>query len=175
MSTRSERSEAIDFLENEIKDASGVYLTDFHKINVEKINSFRTNLRETGSKYIVVKNSLAQIAMERCGFEKLVPFVKGPIGLAISNEDGVQPAKAIKKFKKDYPKLLEIKGAVVDGTLYDASEIKRLADIPSREILLSQFASCLCSPLSSFAGALNGMLTKFVGTLEAVKNKKSEQ
>lgn len=175
MATQKERTESIATLEQEFKGAKGIYMTDFNKINVEKITQFRRNLRNCGTKYIVVKNSLARIALERCGLNELTPFIKGPLGVAVTKKDGISPAKVIRDFKKSNKDLLELKVAYVDGVVFNAQQAERLADLPSREVLLSQLLSCLKAPMTGFAGALNGILSKFVGTLESVKVKKEKE
>ncbi len=172
MSTRSERTEAIAVLEKEFSGATGIYLTDFNKIDVEKITNLRNGLRECGSKYVVVKNTLARIALEKCGFNDVVSHLKGPIGIAVTKEDAVGPAKVIKEFHKKNKDLLELKIASVDGSVFNAEEASAIADLPSKEVLLSQLLSCLNAPMSNFVGALSGVFTKLSGTLEAVKNKK---
>ncbi len=141
MSTQKERTEAIATLEKEFTGATGIYMTDFTNINVEKITKFRADIRNSGGKYLVVKNSLASIAMERCGFTELVPYINGPMGIAITREDAIEPAKVIKDFKKKNKDLLSLKVAYVDGALFNAEQAGKLADLPSREILLSQLLS----------------------------------
>lgn len=172
MVTRTERTKKIEQLEQEFSGASGIYLTDINKINVEKMTAFRRNLREAGASYVVVKNTLARIALEKCGMPDVIPFLKGPVGIAVTKEDATNPAKVIKDFKKENKDLLDLKVAMIEGNVYNAQEATKIAELPSREVLLSQFLSCLNAPMSNFVGALNGIFTKFVGTLEAVKKQK---
>jgi large subunit ribosomal protein L10 len=174
MSTRAERSKTIEGLEELLKDASGIYLTDFSGIDVERITKFRSDLRGTGAKYLVVKNKLARIALERCGKAELGEYLTGPIGIAYSDEDPVGPAKVIRDFKKDNKDLLGLKVAYVEGSLFSAEQASRLADLPSREVLLSQLLSVLKAPMTNLAGSLNGIMTKFVGVLQALKDKQEQ-
>ncbi len=175
MSTRTERTEAIEVLKNEFTGASGIYLTNVNNIKVEKMTMFRKSLRNVGVKYIVVKNTLAQKAFEKCGFNDLIPFLKGPIGIAITKDDATSPSRVIKDFRKENKKLLDIKVAYVEGNLFNAEETNKLADLPGREVLLSQLLSCLNAPMTNFVCSLSGLFTKLVGTLEAVKNKKETE
>lgn len=172
MSTKTERNEAIDYLEKEFTGVSGLYMTDFTGIDVEKITQLRADLRNLNAKYLVVKNSLAKRALEKTGMKEVVPYLKGPTGLALAKDDYVGAAKAIKEFKKKNKNLLEVKIAYVDGNLFSSEEASKLADLPSKEVLLSQLLSCLNAPLANFVGSLNGVFTKLVGTLEAVKKKR---
>lgn len=172
MSTRDERIETIAVLEKEFTGATGIYMTDFTNINVEKLTKFRADMRNSGGKYVIVKNTLARLALEKCGLNDLIPYMSGPIGVAITKEEAIGPAKVIKNFKKSSKNLLEVKIAYVDGTVFSAKETEKLADLPSREVLLSQLLSCLSIPMANFVGTLTSILTRFVGTLEAVKNRK---
>jgi large subunit ribosomal protein L10 len=179
MSTRSERTKSIEVLEKEFKDAKGIYLTDNNKIDVARISKVRVALRKKGMKYIVVKNTLAKIAAEKCGKKELAPYFKGQIGVVVAQQDGMAPAKIIKDFQKEFAKdnkeLLEVKVAYVDGTAFTGKDTARLAEIPSREVLLSQLLGVLSAPMSKFAGTLNGVLTTFAQTLDAVKVKKEKE
>jgi large subunit ribosomal protein L10 len=173
MSTKQERTQTIETLEKEFRQAGGIFLTDINRISVEKISKLRVNFRAKGIKYLVVKNTLARIACERCGKKDIVPYLKGTVGVALAKSEPLSPAKIIKDFQKDNKDLLEIKVAYVDGTLFGMQDALRLADVPSREILLSQLLGCLQAPIANLAGTLNGVLTAFAGTLESLKNQKS--
>jgi large subunit ribosomal protein L10 len=175
MSTKIERNEQIKVLEKEFDGATGIYMTDFSKITVQDITTFRSNLREAGSKYIVVKNSLAGIALKKNGKEELCSFLKGPIGLAITKNDNIGPAKVIRDFQKNNKGLMDVKASYIDNTVFSSEDTLKLADLPNKEILLSQLLSCLKAPLSNFVGSLNGIFTKLTGTLEAVKNRKESE
>ena len=175
MSTRTERTAAIDQLEKEFSEATGIYLTDFNGIDVGKITKFRSELRAQNINYIVVKNTLARIALERCGKSEMNEYFKGPIGVAVTKEEATAPARVIKDFKKEFKDLLGVKVAYLDGSLFSSEQIEVLANLPSREVLLAQFLSCLQAPIANFAGALNNIMGKFVGVLDAVKNKKESE
>jgi large subunit ribosomal protein L10 len=172
MSTKQERTKSIEFLETEFRQAGGIYLTDINRISVEKINKLRVNFRKKGIKYLVVKNTLAKIACERCGKKDIVPYLKGTVGVAFSTNEPLSPAKIIKDFQKENKDLLEIKVAFVDGALFGMQDALRLADIPPREVLLAQLLGTLQAPMANLAGTLNGILVKFAGTLESLKKQK---
>lgn len=175
MSTRSEKTEAIATLEKEFSEATGIYMTDFTNINVEKMTKFRADMRSSGGRYIVVKNTLARIALEKCGLNQLIPYLDSPIGVAITRGDAIGPAKVIREFGKKNKNLLDLKVAYIDGNLFSGDEAAKIAALPSREVLLSEILSCLSSPMSNFVGALNEILAKFVRTLNAVLNKKESE
>jgi len=172
MSTRNERTAVIDKLENEFGKSGGIFVADNDKISVEKITQLRVSFRKAGIKYIVVKNTLAQNAAKRVGKEGIIPFFKGPTGVAIAGDESTAPAKIIRDFQKENKDLLALKAAFVDGMVFSGEDALRLADIPSREVLLSQLLGCLQAPMGNFVGSLAGIFTKLVGTLDAVKTQK---
>ncbi|MBN1307939.1 MAG: 50S ribosomal protein L10 [Chitinispirillaceae bacterium] len=175
MSTRTQRTAVIEALENDFRKARGIFLTDNHKINVEKVTQLRANFRRAGVRYTVVKNKLAQSAMQRVGREELTPFFKGPTAVALSKSEGTAPAKIIRDFQKENKDLLQFKIACVDGVVLNACDALRLADLPGREVLLAQVLGCLQAPLGKFAGSLSGILTKLVGVLTALNDKKASR
>lgn len=175
MSTRAERTEIIEELEKNFKEANGIFLADNNKINVEKITKLRSDFRNAGVRYIVVKNKLAQTAAKRIGKDELAEHFSGPTGMAITTGDGTVPAKIIKDFQKENKNLLGIKVAVVDGSIFSPEDAARLADLPSREELLSQLLGCLEAPMSKLVGSLSGVFNKLTGTLTALKDKKASE
>jgi large subunit ribosomal protein L10 len=173
MSTRNERTAVIDELEADFKNAKGIYITDNNKITVEVVTRLRSELRKSGVHYIVVKNTLAKEACKRVGIAGLDPHFKGPTAVAVAPNDSTAPAKILRNFRKELKDLLEVKAAYVDGTLFSGADADKLADLPSREALMSQLLGVMKAPIGNMAGALSGILTKFVGTLDAVKEKKA--
>jgi large subunit ribosomal protein L10 len=172
MSTKAERTLAIEKLEKEFSGAAGIYLADNNKISVAQVTKLRVAVRKQGMRFIVVKNSLARVAASRCGKEPITGFFKGPTAVIVARLDSCAPARVIRDFQKENKDLLAVKAAFVDGSLFSAAEVLKLADIPSREVLLAQFLGCLKQPMTRLAGSLSGIITKLAGTLEAVKDKK---
>ncbi|NLL15076.1 MAG: 50S ribosomal protein L10 [Fibrobacter sp.] len=174
MSTKAERTADIEFLEKEFQEATGIFLADNNKINVEKTTKLRSDLRKNGIQFIVVKNTLAKIACSRVGKDDLIPHFKGPTAVAVTRNEGTVPAKIIRDFQKENKDLLGLKIAYVEGSVFKGDDAIKLADLPSREVLLSQLLGCLQAPMGKFAGVLNSFLSKFVGTLNALKEKKEQ-
>lgn len=172
MLTRSERTSVIEELEKEFGGAKGIYVTNNHKITVEAVTKLRNELRKNGIRFIVVKNTLAKEACKKVGITSLDSYFKGPTAVAVAPKDGAVPAKILRDFRKEYKDLLEIKAAYVDGSVFVGEQASRLADLPSREVLLAQLLGVLKAPVGGMAGVLSGVLTKFVRTLDAVKEKK---
>jgi large subunit ribosomal protein L10 len=175
MFTRAERNGKIEALEGMFGKALGIYLTDINRIDVGRITQLRRELRKEGFQYLVVKNKLAQIALERCGKTDIASFLQGPIGVVFADEDATAPARVLRDFQRDNKNLLEVKAIYVEGALLPGSECTRLADIPSREVLVAQLLSCLQSPVQKMATSLSGILSKFANALEQVRAQKESQ
>ena len=171
MSTKAERTASIERLEKEFKEARGIYLADNNKINVAQVTKLRANLRKKGMRFLVVKNTLAKAAAKKSGKDSIESYFNGPTAVLIATTDAAAPAKLIKDFQKDNKDLLTVKAAYVDGTFFNADQVLKLADIPSREVLLAQLLGCFKAPMGNLAGVLSGILVKFVRTLDALKEK----
>ena len=172
MLTKIERTQKIEELENEFKEARGIYLTDNNRITVAQVTKLRSDIRKKGMRFVVVKNSLAKAAAKRCGKDSIESYFKGPTAVVLARDNAAAPAKTIKDFQKDHKDLLTVKAAYVDGALFNSAQVLQLADLPSREVLLAQFLGCLKQPASNLAGVLSSIITKFARTLDALKEKK---
>lgn len=148
------KKEEVSKLAEQIKDAKLVLLTDYRGINVADVTALRTELRNLNSDYKVIKNNITKRALKENGIEGLDEVLEGPTAVIMTNEDYLEPTKAIYNFCKnnDYYK---IKGGVVDGKVMTAEEIITLAKLPSRQDLLSMLAGGLLATISKFAIALD--------------------
>ena len=150
----NQKKEEVSALAAKMKDAKIILLTDYRGINVEDVTNLRTQLRNTNSEYKVIKNNITKRALAECGIEGLEDKLTGPTAVIISNEDYLEPAKAIYKFSKDND-YYKIKGGVVEGKVMTAEEIITLAKLPSKETLLSMLAGALLGNISKLAVALD--------------------
>ena len=142
-----------------IKDAQSVVLVDYRGLTVEQDTRLRKELREAGVTYKVYKNTMMNFAFKGTEFEALAPYLEGPSAVAISTTDATAPARILQKFAKTADKL-EIKGGVVEGLVYDAAGMAKIAAIPSREELLSKLLGSLQSPITNFARVMNQLAEK---------------
>lgn len=142
-----------------IKDAQSVVLVDHRGLTVEQDTQLRRALREAGVTYKVYKNTMMNFAFKGTDFEGLSQYLEGPSAMAVSTDDATAPARVLAKFAKTADKL-EIKGGVVEGTLYDAAGIATIASIPSREELISKLLGSLQSPITNFARVMNQLAEK---------------
>ena len=150
----NQKKEEVTKLANEMKEAKLILLTDYRGINVDDVTKLRTELRNANAKYTVIKNNITRRALAEAGIEGLENELEGPTAVIMSNDDYLEPAKAIYNFTKnnDYYK---IKGGVVEGKVMTAEEIITLAKLPSKEQLLSMLAGALLANISKFAVALD--------------------
>ena len=149
-----QKEEEVKKLAEQIKSAKVVLLTDYRGINVTDVTKLRTDLRNAKAEYKVIKNNITRRALAECGIEGLEEQLTGPTAVIMSNEDYLEPSKAIYEFTKnnDYYK---IKGGVIEGKVMTTEEIITLAKLPSKETLLSMLAGALLANIQKFAVALD--------------------
>lgn len=139
---------------NEIKEkldkAVSVVLVDARGLTVTEDTDFRKQLREAGVDYKVYKNTMINFAIKETQFEGLSQFLEGPTAVVISYDEATKGASIVKKVSET-AKNLEFKAGVIEGIVYDAEGMKAIADIPSREVLLSKLLGSFKSPISTFA------------------------
>ena len=170
--SKTERQATVESLTEQLKGSPNVFVTDFTGLNVLRMTELRRRLRSAGVDYVVVKNTLAQRAFAANGVRALDEHLAGPTGLVLSGADAMAGAKVLADFAKEFEKPA-IKVGLVDGKPVTAEQVKRLASLPSREVLLSQLAGYIQAPMAQFAGAMNGLLYQMVGALEALRSQRS--
>lgn len=142
-----------------IQGAQSIVLVDHRGLTVEQDTQLRRELREAGVTYKVYKNTMMNFAFKGTEYEGLTQYLEGPSAMAVSTTDATAPARVLAKFAKTAEKL-EIKGGVVEGTVYDAAGIAKIASIPSREELISKLLGSLQSPITNFARVMNQLAEK---------------
>ena len=147
------KKEEVSKLAEQMKDAKLILLTDYRGINVADVTNLRTEIRNIGAEYKVIKNNITKRALTECGLEGLDEALEGPTAVIISNGDYLEPTKAIYNFSKKND-FYKIKGGVIEGKVMTAEEIITLAKLPSRETLLSMLAGALLGNISKLAVAL---------------------
>lgn len=130
--------------------AGSVVVVDYRGLTVAQVTELRKQLREAGVEFKVYKNTLTRRAAEAAGLEGINEFLTGPNAIAFSNEDVIAPAKIINEFAKKN-EALEIKAGIIEGTVASVEDVKALAELPSREGLLSMLLSVLQAPVRNFA------------------------
>lgn len=149
----------VEEISNLLSDAQGVVLVDARGLTVEADTKLRKQLREAGVTYKVYKNTMIRFAIQGTPFESLADSLEGPTALAVSSTDATAPARILYNFSKDNP-ALELKCGVVEGTHYDANSITAIAQIPSRNELLSKLLGSIQSPIANFARVIKQIAEK---------------
>jgi len=169
MKKKSEKQKDLDSLKTELAKVSTVILTTFQGITVEDDTKLRRAVQAAGGKYQVVKNTLAELAGSGTPAEGVLKNLKGTNSIAYTQTDPVALAKAMTKVAKDVP-AFQFKSGVVEGRVISIAEIKQLAEMPSKEELISKIMFLLNAPAQRIAMALNALPRNLAVTVsEAVK------
>ncbi|NMA00971.1 MAG: 50S ribosomal protein L10 [Clostridia bacterium] len=155
-------------------NAKSVIITDYRGLTVAEVTELRSRLRAQGVEYRVIKNTLLKIAAKDAGIEGAEEYFQGPTAVAYGLEDAVAPAQVLSKFIKEYKKM-EIKGGILEGKVIGFDEVKALADLPPREILLGQVASVFQAPIAGLVNVLQGPIRKLGYALEEVRKLKEQE
>ncbi len=144
---KQQKQQIIDEIKGKLETAQSAVVIDYMGINVAEADAMRKKLREAGVDYTVYKNTLMKRAIDGTDFAPLADVLEGPSAIAISSEDATAPARVINEIIKDFKKM-EFKAGVVEGTFYDKEGIEKIAEIPSRDVLIAKFMGSIQSPIS---------------------------
>src|SRR3954447_10284177 len=162
--------ERVAELKQQIEGANALLLTEYRGLTVEEITELRRSLQDVDASLAVIKNTLMQRAANDAGIAELDGLLNGPSAVAFVNGDVVAVAKKLKDASKQFPSLV-IKGGYMDGAPLDAETAGALADLESREVMLSKIAGLLKSEMSRAAAVFVATQSKFLSLLEAYKDK----
>ncbi len=140
----------IDEIKDKFERAESAVVIDYIGITVAEADAMRKKLREANVDYTVYKNTLVKRAIAGTAYESLADVLEGPSGFAFSYDDATAPARVLNESIKEYKKM-EFKGGLVEGEFYDKDGITAIADIPSRDTLISKFMGSIQSPVANFA------------------------
>jgi len=170
--TRADKEEELQLIEAAFKGSDSAILVDYKGMNVPQVTELRRQLRSVKAQYKVVKNTLAERAGTGTPTEKLLKDLKGTNSIAYSEHDPVALAKALTKIAKDVP-AFQFKAGLVEGRVISIAEIQQLANLPSKEELLSKVMFLLNAPAQRIAMALNALPRNLAITVsEAIKANK---
>jgi large subunit ribosomal protein L10 len=167
---RPDKVATVDEVKAKVESTSTAVVTEYRGLTVSEIQSLRKELRTLGADYKVFKNTLVKRAIQGTGVEPIGEFLEGPTAIAFIQGDVSAVAKALRNFSKQSPKLV-VKGGVVDGKALSLKDLAALADLPSREVMLAQFAGLLASPMRTMAGLLKAVPQNFAYGLSALVTK----
>ncbi len=167
------KAEIVSQIKELFENSTGVYLVDYHGVNVEDINNLRKEFRKEGVTYKVFKNTLIKRAIDELGgYENFNDSLVGMNALAFTGENFVAPAKIIKKYFKEKKKLV-FKGCYLESQYYDSEKLDVLASMPSKEELISSIIGSIASPASGIVGAINAVMRDIVSLVDEISKKKA--
>ena len=164
------KRDAVEKLTGLLSRATSAVVTDYRGLSVKQLEDLRGKLRAESIDYVVVKNTLARRAADAAGVPQFSAALVGPVGLAIGYGELSTPARILNDYFRT-TRTLPAVAALVEGQVLDQAGVRTLAELPSREVLLSQLAGALQSPLAGLAGALDSITSTFAATLEAYRDK----
>jgi len=167
---KAEKVERVGELTERIQGSDALLLTEYRGLTVSDITELRRSLAEGGARFAVVKNTLMQRAAADASIDELEALLEGPTAVAFVSGDPVAAAKKVVDAAKKFPALI-LKGAYMDGRVLSADEAKSLADLESREVMLSKIAGLLKGEMSRAAAMFVAAQSRFLSLLEAYKEK----
>lgn len=157
-----QKQQVVAEVTEKMRESACTVVADYRGLNVAQVTELRRRLREANVEFSVIKNTLLRRATEQAELTDLDQHLLGPTAVAFSKEDPVAPAKILNEFAKKNEHL-KVKGGIVEGKVVDAAQLKALADLPSREGLLSMLLSVLQAPVRNFALAVKAVAEKQEG------------
>jgi len=169
--TKEKKHEIVKELKEELKKARLIIFVNFHGLSVSSSRDLRKILRGLNTGYVVAKKSLIRKALEEFGFAGQMPELGGEMAMAFSEEESIEPIKALNVFSKKNG--IKLAGGIFENKYIDNKTVIMLANIPPREVLLAQFVNVINSPVQGLVVALNDVSGKFVRILNQIKNVKT--
>ena len=174
MKTKAEKQAQLAEIKNVLAEAKGAVLVDFSGLTVAEDTELRRKVREAGATYTVYKNTLIALAAKEYGLEALNSVLEKNTAICSSAKDAVAACKVICDFAKDHKKM-QLKAGVVEGKVISVDEVKAVAALPPKEVLVAKMLGSLNAPISGLVRTLNGTVAKIVYALDAVRKQKKKQ
>lgn len=171
MKNREQKATAISEFSDNIGQATNAFLISFKGITVPQVTELRKQVRESGSQYVVVKNTLALIGVKDSPLKALEQQFSGETAVAYNTTDAVALAKVLTRFAKDVP-VVQFKGAMLGGQIVAPGEIQNIANLPSREELLSKLLYLMQHPIRGLAVVLNGTIRNIAVVIDQIRQQK---
>jgi large subunit ribosomal protein L10 len=159
-SVLEQKKQAVNEITEKLNRAKSIVLLEYKGLTVEKVTELRNKCREAGVEYKVYKNTMMRFAFNELGYKDFDVNLEGPNAIALSFEDEVSAAKITNEFAKTSNNTLIIKAGIADGKIMNADEVKELASVPSRDILLGQLAGVLQGNIRNLAYMLDQISKK---------------
>ncbi len=170
----AQKTESVASIKALFEKHNSFFVTDYHGLNVSDLTALRRNLRKKNVTFLVAKNTLIKVAASQAGVKGLDEHLIGPTAVAFAKDDAPAAAKILHDSFKSIEKP-RMKVFVVDNNVFQGNEVKKLADLPSRDVLLSMIASAVEAPMVGVVGAINALFQELLGTVEALAEKKKSE
>ncbi len=164
---RDQKAAVIDEIAGQIQSAEAIFAVDYRGITVAQAADLRERLRNTDTRFRVVKNSLSERAADQAGADALKPLLVGPTALALVTGDAALAAKALNDAARAFNRL-EFKGGVLDGASLSADEVRAIARLPAREMLHAQLVGTIAAPITGLVRTLNALIAGLAIQLQAI-------
>jgi large subunit ribosomal protein L10 len=171
---KAEKAHTVETITSRLKESSTAVLADYRGMTVGQMSDLRRKLRDSGIEMMVVKNTLARRAAQAAGYGQLEAELAGPVAMIFAGEDVSAPARILNEYIRVNRKMV-IKSGLLEGQLIKAEAVVELADLPSREVLLSRLLGAMQAPLGNLASVLQAPLSQFARTLDALRSQKETQ
>jgi large subunit ribosomal protein L10 len=167
-----EKTKAIADLKEELSASQDFIFADYRGLTVAQITNLRRQMAAKGAHFKVAKNKFARIAFDQLKTPDVSQYLKGPTAIAIAPQDSNEVAKIMLAFVKDAP-VLNVKGGLVGGTVYDAAQVEAFSKLPGKKQLISMLMSVMNGPVRNLAAALNDVPSRLVRTVKAIADQKA--
>jgi len=172
MLNRAEKEKKVEEIAAIMNSAKGVYLADYSGLDVATITELRQICRDAGIRFEVIKNTLGRFTSKKLEIDDLAAHFSGPNAMATCETDEIAPARILTAFAKDHEGPT-VKVAYVEGKIFEEAEIKALASLPPRDVLLGNFLRALQGSLTQFASVLQAPLRDLTSVLDQVAKSRS--
>jgi len=171
---KAEKAATVADITARLKASSTAVLADYRGMTVGQMRELRSKLRGGGIEMVVVKNTLARRAARAAGYEPLSAELVGPVAMLFALDDVSAPARILNEYIRANRKMV-IKAGLLEGQVIKADAVTELADLPSREVLLSRLLGAMQAPLGNLASVLQAPVVKLARTLDALRSQKESQ
>ncbi|MCW2921763.1 MAG: ribosomal protein [Thermoleophilia bacterium] len=162
---KDQKANVVRDLTDRFGETSTLFVADYRGLDMPEITELRSKLREADAQFSVVKNTLARRAAKDAGLEEVAKLFTGPTAVAFVQGDAAAVAKALKDFGKTREGILELRGGLMDGNLVSADQVREIAELPPREVILAMLLSTVDAPARTLVGAINAPARDIVGLL----------
>jgi len=160
-----QKERVVERLTEQMRDAPAMIVTDYRGLTVTQVADVRRSLRESGATFHVAKNTLAKLAAKQAERPDLIEFLEGPTAIAFVLDDPAAAAKKLSELARQ-TRVLEVRGAIMEGQTLSAEQVRQLGDLPPKDVLRAQVVGAVAGPLQGAYGVLSAPLREFLIVLD---------